>query len=73
MFIFNFSSRPGHNSEIKTNYKSAYVSALEPMMASLGEASAASVAGGDASSSSTVAATVSIGVIKKAVVEWCIF
>lgn len=40
--------RPGHTSEIKTNYKSAYVGALEPIMAELTEV-------GDASSSSTVA------------------
>ena len=39
--------RPGHTSEIKTNYKSAYVGALEPIMAELTEV-------GDASSSSTV-------------------
>ena len=48
-------SRPGHNSDIKTNYKSAYVGALEPIMGSLAEPV------GDASSSSTVAA-VSSGV-----------
>ena len=41
--------RPGHNSDIKTNYKSAYVGALEPIMGSLAEPV------GDASSSSTVA------------------
>ena len=42
--------RPGHTSEIKTNYKSAYVGALEPIMAELTEGTT-----GDASSSSTVA------------------
>ena len=50
-------SRPGHNSDIKTNYKSAYVGALEPIMGTLAEPA------GDGSSSSTVA--ISSGVSSK--------
>ena len=46
---FIFISRPGHTSELRTNYKSSFVNALDPVVSSLTEA------GGDASSTSTVA------------------
>ena len=49
--------RPGHTSEIKTNYKSAYVGALEPIMAELTEGTT-----GDASSSSTVAVSSGVNI-----------
>jgi hypothetical protein len=41
--------RPGHTSEVKTNYKASFVNALDPVVSSLTET------GGDASSTSTVA------------------
>ena len=49
-WLFNdFFFRPGHTSEVKTNYKASFVNALDPVVSSLTET------GGDASSTSTVA------------------
>ena len=48
-FLNNSFFRPGHTSEMKTNYKASFVNALDPVVSSLTET------GGDASSTSTVA------------------
>ena len=48
-FLMIFFFRPGHTSEVKTNYKASFVNALDPVVSSLTET------GGDASSTSTVA------------------